>query len=144
MFLHPHVIVSRNEEGVLYKAILHFLEPVGKASPFIYPVLAFLLLLLQAIALTRFQNNQRMMSRTTYFPGMAYLLITSLFPEWNYFSAPLIVNTILLYVLSVLFNTYNQQNAKAAIFNIGLDLALPLFYSSLPSLLLSGYYLPWP
>ena len=133
MFLHPHVIVSRNEEGVLFKAILHFLEPFGKASPSVYPVLAFILLLLQAIALTRFQNNQRMMSRPTYFPGMAYLLITSLFPEWNYFSAPLIVNTILLYVLSVLFNTYNQQNAKAAIFNIGLALGIAtfLFFPSL-------------
>lgn len=133
MFLHPHIIVSRNDDAVFFKAILHFLEDFGKSSPSVYPVLAFILLLLQAIILTRFQNNQRMMSRSSYFPGMAYLLITSLFPEWNYFSAPLIVNTILLYILSGLFNTYNQQNAKAAIFNIGLALGIAtfLFFPSL-------------
>ena len=77
--------------------------------------------------LTRFINTQRMMSRPTYLPGMAYLLITSLFPEWNYFSAPLIVNTILLFVLSGLFKIYNQQNAKGAIFNIGLALGIASF-----------------
>jgi hypothetical protein len=58
---------------------------------------------------------------------MAYLLITSLLPEWNYFSAPLLVNTILLFVLSGLFKTYNQSNAKGAIFNIGLGLGLASF-----------------
>ena len=133
MFLHPHAMNGRKEDGVLYKVILDFLEPVGKSSPAVYPLLAFILLLMQAIILTRFQNNQRMMSRPSYFPGMAYLLITSLFPEWNYFSAPLIVNTILLFVLSGLFNIYNQQKAKGAIFNIGLALGIAsfLFFPSL-------------
>ncbi|MBK8608235.1 MAG: hypothetical protein IPN82_15990 [Chitinophagaceae bacterium] len=69
-----------------------------------------------------------MTNKDTYFPGMAYLLITSLFPEWNYFSAPLIVNTILLFVLSGLFNAYNQQNAKGSIFNIGLALGISTFF----------------
>ena len=133
MFLHPHVMVTRPEDGILFKAILKFLEPTGKSFPSLYPVLAFFLLLLQAIILTRFINNQRMMSKPTNFPGMAYLLITSLFPEWNYFSAPLLVNTILLFVLSGLFNIYNQQNAKGAIFNIGLGLGVAsfLFFPSL-------------
>lgn len=133
MFLHPHVMVVRPEDGILFKAILKFLEPTGRSFPSIYPLLAFFLLMLQAVTLTRFINNQRMMSKPTYFPGMAYLLITSLFPEWNYFSAPLIVNTILLFVLSGLFNIYNQQNAKGAIFNIGLGLGIAsfLFFPSL-------------
>jgi len=72
-------------------------------------------------------NTQRMMNRSTYFPGMAYLLITSLIPEWNFFSAPLIVNTILVFVLSGLFQIYNKQNAKGAIYNIGLSLGISSF-----------------
>ena len=133
MFLHPHVMVSRPEEGILFRAILNFLAPTGKSFPSIYPLLAFFLLMLQAITLTRFINNQRMMSKPTYFPGMAYLLITSLFPEWNYFTAPLLVNTILLFVLTQLFHIYNQQNAKGTIFNIGLALGISsfLFFPSL-------------
>ena len=133
MFLHPHPVAVSKEEGIFFKAILDFLAPVGKSSPSVYPVLAFILLLQQAVTLTRFLNNQRMMNRPTYFPGMAYLLITSLFPEWNYFSSPLIVNSILLFVLSGLFNTYHQQNAKGTIFNIGLALGVAsfLFFPSL-------------
>jgi hypothetical protein len=133
MFLHPHVITSRVEEGILYKAILKFLEPAAQSFPSVYSLLAFFLLLLQAIMLTGFINSQRMINKATYFPGMAYLLITSLFPEWNYFSAPLLVNTILLFVLSQMFVIYNQQNAKGTIYNIGLALGIAsfLFFPSL-------------
>ena len=127
MFLHAHIPVIRDSNGVLYKGLLQLLDPVGRSKLLLYPVLAFALLFLQAIILNRFINTQRMMNKPTYFPGMAYMLITSLLPEWNYFSAPLIVNTILLFVLSGLFKTYNQPNAKGAIFNIGLALGIASF-----------------
>jgi hypothetical protein len=127
IFLHPHIITARTEDGLLFKAILKFLESTGLSYPRLYPFLAFSLLFLQAVILTRFLNNQRMMNRATYLPGMAYMLITSLFPEWNYFSAPLIVNTLLLFILSGLFKIYNQQNAKGTIFNIGVALGIASF-----------------
>ena len=99
MFLHPHIPLAKNSDGVFISKVLQLLTPTG----------------------------QSMMSRPTYFPGMAYMLITSLLPEWNHFSAPLIVNTILLFVLSGLFKIYNQPNAKGAIFNIGLALGVASF-----------------
>ena len=127
MFLYPHIPESRANDGILFKGILDFLAPTGRSTPLIYPLLAFGFLFLQSIMLTRFINTQRMMSRPTYFPGMAYMLITSLLPEWNFFSAPLIVNTILLFVLSRLFSIYGQPNAKGSIFNIGLALGIASF-----------------
>jgi hypothetical protein len=133
MFMHPHVPVNRPADGALFDAILKFFQPAGRSNPLIYSFLAFALLFLQAIVLTRFINSQRMMTRPNYLPGMAYLLITSLLPEWNYFSAPLLINSILLLVLSGLFRIYNQPNAKGTIFNIGLALGIAgfLFVSSL-------------
>lgn len=127
MFLHPHVPVPKTEHGILFQKFLIFLEPAGHSSPVIYSLIAYALLFLQAILLNRFMNTQRMMSRPGFFPGMSYMLITSLLPEWNYFSAPLIINTILLFVLSGLFKIYNQQNVKGAIFNIGLALGIASF-----------------
>jgi len=137
MFLHPHTPASRPGDGALFTSLLNWLMPYGQTSPSVYPVLAFGFLFLQALALTRFINNQRMMSRSSYLPGMAYLLITSLLPEWNYFSAPLIINSILMFVLSALFRTYNQQHAKATLFNIGIALGIAgfLFVSSLTFIL---------
>jgi len=133
LFIHPHVPEQSQAEGVLYQAIVEFLEPAGSKSPIIYSFLSFGLLYLQAVMLTGFINNQRMMNRLNYFPGMAYLLITSLLPEWNYFSAPLLVNSLLLYILAALFRVYNKENAKASIFNIGLALGISgfLFFPSL-------------
>ncbi len=127
VFLHPHVPVVNESDGFLFKEFLKLVEPASRSSLLLFPILAFVLLFGQAIILNRFINNQRMMNKPTYFPGMAYMLITSLLPEWNYFSAPLLVNTILLFVLSALFKIYNQPNAKGAIFNIGLALGIAAF-----------------
>jgi hypothetical protein len=127
LFLHPQAIVSHEGDGELYKAILNFLQPTGQKFPALYPLLSTGLLMLQAITLSRFMNTQKMMAKPTYFPGMAYLLITSLIPEWNLFSAPLLINTILVFVLAGLFRIYNQQNARGAIYNIGLSLGISSF-----------------
>jgi hypothetical protein len=127
MFLYPHAAITKPGDSTLYKVISEFISPFSKTIPVIYPVLAFVLLFVQAIMLTRFMNAQRMISLQGYLPGVAYLLVTSLLPEWNYFSAPLIVNTILLFVLIALFKTYNQQDIRGSVFNIGLALGVVSF-----------------
>ncbi len=126
-FLYPHVPGENTGDGILIDAIVEFMRPYGTPNPIIYPLLAYVFLFLQAAMLTGFMNNQRMMSRPTYFPGMAYMLITSLFPEWNHFSAPLLVNFILVLVLSRLFKIYNQSNALGQVYNIGLLLGVSSF-----------------
>lgn len=137
MFLHIHVPDVEFSEGILFQKILIFLQPTGKTFPALYPLLTFGLLYTQAITLTQFINSRRLTNTSTYLPGMSYMLITSLFPEWNYFSAPLIINTILLLILYWLFKISSQQNAKANIYNIGLVLGVAsfLFFSSLTFIL---------
>ena len=132
MFLYPHPASVHPGDSILYRSIVGFIEPNARNFPALYPILTFGFLFLQAVMLTRFINNQRMMTRPGFLPGMAYLLITSLFPEWNYFSAPLLTNTIFLIVLYALFSIYNTQNAKRTIFNIGflLGIASFLFFPS--------------
>jgi hypothetical protein len=132
VFLHPHMEPVRQTDGIFFKAIYNFLEPGSHHFP-LFQLVTFILLFTQAFTLNRFINSQRMMSHSTYFPGMAYLIVTSLFPEWNYFSAPLLVNSILLFIISGLFSTYSKQNAKGTIFNIGLGLGIATFIF-LPSL----------
>jgi len=131
--MEPHAPIVRPSDGILFEAIINFFAGIAKSSPLFYPVLTFALLFLQAIMITRFINNQRMMTKPNYLAGLSYLLITSLLPEWNYFSAPLLCNTILLFILSGLFNIYNKPNARGTIFNIGLALGIAsfLFISSL-------------
>jgi len=127
MFLHPHITTIQPKDGVLFHSILRFLEPAGKSTPIIYPAFAFMLLFTQAMTLTRLINDYRMMSKTNYLPAMAYLLITSFFAEWNYFSSPLIINSLLIFVLGWLFKIYNHPRAKAIVFNIGLAIGISSF-----------------
>ncbi len=133
MFMEPHAPLVRDSDGLLYEAIISFFAGTAASSPVFYPLLTFAFLFLQAVMINRFVNNQRMMNKPNYLSGMAYMLITSLLPEWNYSSAPLLCNTIFLYILSALFGVYNKANARGNIFNIGLALGIAsfLFISSL-------------
>lgn len=127
MFVHPHIPTTQPKDGILFHSILKFFEPTGKTTPMLYPLLAFVLLFTQAMALTRLINDYRMMNRSNYLPGMAYLLITSFFAEWNYFSAPLLLNSLLIFILGWLFKIYNHPRAKGIVFNIGLAIGISSF-----------------
>ncbi len=127
VFLHPHVPVSQPKDGPLFRAILSLLSDVGKSSSFVSALAAYILIYIQAAGLNKVINDNRMMQRQTFLPGMAYLIVTSLVPEWNYFSAPLFVNTILILVLAGLFRTHNMTQAKGIIFNVGMGIGICSF-----------------
>ena len=127
IFSTPQTPLLKEQDGIFYQAIIRFLNPYSLKFTALYGILAFVFLISQAVLLNRFMNKQRMLSRQNYLPGLSYLLITSLFPEWNQFSAPLLVNTFLLIILNSLFNTYNQPNAKGAVYNNGFALGIASF-----------------
>ena len=127
VFLHPHIPVPEPKDGPLFRGLLQWLEPAGKSGPVLYSFLAYMLLCTQALSVNKVINDNRMIQRQTFLPAMSYLLITSLVPEWNYFSAPLLVNSILVFVLAGLFKTQNMQQAKGIIFNVGLGIGIASF-----------------
>lgn len=117
LFLHPKTIVATDNDGPLYQMLLAAL-PLHNAL--LCAVLSFGLLYVQALLITYLANEYRMMTRQNFLPGMAYLIITSLLPEWNYLSAPLVTATLLIWIFVGLFRLYNVAHAKAQVFNIGL------------------------
>ncbi len=128
MFLHPVVPVSQQTDGFLFKAILFQLSGVGKALPLIYPLIAFLMLFTQAITFNGLVNDQRLMQKANYLTAMGYLLFTSLFTEWNILSAPLIINSLLIWVWLRMSKLQNDQNPKTSLFNIGIAIGLCSFF----------------
>ena len=125
--MHPHMPIVQPKDGILFHGILSFLGPTWHKNPVLYSILAFILLFTQAITLTRHINNYRMMNRSNYLPGVAYMLITSFFAEWNYFSSPLLINTLLIFVLGWLFKIYNHPRGKGIVFNVGLTIGVSSF-----------------
>lgn len=127
-------------DGVLYRWLLDAFSGKNPPPAFLFPAFSTGLLFIQALLLNRLISRHRMMNRQTWLPGMSFLLITSLFPEWNFFSAPLIVNTFLLYILSALFRIYNQPSPGTTIFNTGLALGISVFIF-FPSLFFGAWIL---
>ena len=128
MFLNPAIPEHQKIDGFLYKALLQWLYPFGKGLPAIYELITFLLLYTQAITFNKLVSEQRLFPRSNYLTGMTYLLITSLFREWNVLSSPLIINTLLLWVWARMSNLQNTANVKTTLFNIGIAIGISTFF----------------
>ena len=128
MFLHPKIPQEQLVDGFLYKALLKWLQPIGSGAPVIYPLIAYILLYTQAVSFNKLVNDLRLMQKPNYLTGMSYLLVTSLFTEWNMLSAPLIINTLLIWVWARMSGLYNDTNPKRSLFNIGIAIGLSTFF----------------
>ncbi|MEP6616127.1 MAG: hypothetical protein ABJA57_06085 [Ginsengibacter sp.] len=126
-FLNPHQPVLQPSDGALYKSFVSVIIVAGGVFPVIYPAIAYFMLFTQAAMFNRLVNDRRMIPRPNYLPGMSYLLITSLFTEWSYLSAPLIVNTFLLWIWAKLTNLGTATEPKSILFNLGIITGLSSF-----------------
>jgi Family of unknown function (DUF6427) len=120
LFLHPATPTLHAEDNYLYRVILNGLDSAFHQLPVFYSLLGFLLLYSQAILFNRIFNHYKVLPKTNFLPGMSYILITSLLPDWGHFSAPLLINTILIWVWYRMMELYNSQRPGTTIFNIGI------------------------
>jgi hypothetical protein len=116
LFLYPKPVVVRQTDGHLYQWLIGILPN----DAILYSVISFALLYIQALMLNYLMNEYRMMARQSFLPGMAYIMATSLLPEWNYLSSPLLANTFIIWMFILLFRLYNSSNARPQVYNIGL------------------------
>ncbi|MBW8685532.1 hypothetical protein [Chitinophaga rhizophila] len=127
--LHPSSYLADGNEGLLYDLLVGWMSMVFGKSPFFFTSLAVLILLLQALLVTKIVNHQRLFSRPNYLPAMAYMLFTSLYEGWNLFSPGLLVNLVMLWVISNITLLYTRTSARDVVFNIGFALGVSgLFY----------------
>ena len=113
--------------GILYREVVIFLRSAGKNGGLLFAVITYFFLFTQALQLNSLINKNRMMQRLNFLPATAYLVITSLMPEWNHFSAPLMVNTLVLFIFSELFKISNQFSIKSTVYNIGVAVGISSF-----------------
>jgi len=127
LFLYPKAIKTGPKDEKLYDFIVTLLSKSPDGSGFAASIVCFLLLYAQALMINYLINEQRMTTKQTYLPAMSFLLITSLFPEWNFLSSPLMASFFIVLSFIKLFRLYNVGIASGAIFNIGLLLGTASF-----------------
>jgi hypothetical protein len=119
MFLHPALPVLHPEDNYLYRLIFRGLDSVFHQAAIGYAILSFVILFTQATLFNRICNYDKLLPKPNFLPGMAYILITSLLPDWNHFSAPLLVNSVMIWVYYRMIGLYNSNRPGSSIFNIG-------------------------
>ena len=127
-FLYPVIPVPQPADGFFFRILLMDLNGIGNTLPVIYPLITFLLLFTQAITFNKLANEQRLMQTSNYLTAMSYLLITSLFKEWNILSAPLIINSLLVWVWARMSGLNYNPHPKGTLFNIGLAIGCSTFF----------------
>jgi hypothetical protein len=127
-FLHPAIPTAQKTDGFLFKELIDKLSVTGSHFPMIYPIISYFLIFTQALTFNRLINDQKMMQRPNYLPAMSYLLVTSMFNEWNVLTAPLVINTILIWVWARMSTLYSNNNPKTTLFNIGMMIGISTFF----------------
>lgn len=132
LFLYPRVIRVPQTDGKIYTAFVDAIGISGNGA-LLLSVLALFLLYVQALMVNYIINEYRLTIRQTFLPAMAYMLITSLLPEWSHMSAVLLSNTAIIPMFIALFGLYNMSAGNGRIYNIGLlaGLASYIFFPSL-------------
>lgn len=126
MFLGNTEPVSSSVDGFLYDLITRKIENIT-AFP-AAALLAFFLVLSQALMLNHLVNRYRMMQKSNYLTGMSYLLISSLFTEWYRLSSVMMVSSFLIWALSRLSDINTNPNPRTTIFNIGMLIGISAFF----------------
>lgn len=130
LFLHPVKPMSDQGNNYIYYLLLQLLEPVSANAPIIFSLLAFLLIFTQATLLNRIVNSFKLFPKPNYLVGMSFILTTSLIKEWTSFSAPLLINSLMIWIWYRMVGLYNNNNPKTSIFNVAVLVGLlPLIYS---------------
>ena len=94
-------------------------------------ILAILLLVMQGIMMNAMNMRHRLGETVNLFPGLFYILVASLLPEFLHLSPLLLANTFYLIAFADLFSVYNQPRSAGYLFNIGLWIGLAsLFHFS--------------
>ncbi len=138
LFIHPFTPVLHAEDNYLYRFILNVLNSLFGNAALPYSILSFVILFAQATLLNSICNYHKMLPKANYLPGMCYILVTSLLPDWGHFSAPLLVNSILIWCWYRMVALYNSPSPVSSIFNIGvfLGFATLLYMPAIAFLLL--------
>lgn len=108
--------------GQVFYEWIHWQSPVAQ-------VIAIFLLMVQAFLINFIVHENRLSNENTLLPGVFYVLLSCVFPDFLYLSPVLIGNTFFLFGLSEVMKVYKRNKCADHIFNAGIWVGIAsLFY----------------
>lgn len=125
----PEVLVVR-EDGLLYD----MLQPLTFLPNIVIVVIYQVVLIIAALRSNYVLNDLRMFGRPAFTSAMSYILLASLFIEWNNILPALVIHIVLIWLFNKVARLYNNPHPKTLVFNIGLiagciQLLMPSFFT---------------
>lgn len=87
-----------------------------------------LLIFIQSIMINIMVNNNRITRENSFFPGLFYVFVMTMFPDFNYLSPALMANTFVILALLNVFNSYKKSGNSSEIFNAGIFVGTAMLF----------------
>lgn len=124
ILLHPEPVFVASQSQIVWMKLSAFIQAILGNSSFLITLFAICNVFGQALFLNSIANRHHLFPKANYLPALTYILVTSLFKDWNYLSAALISNWLILAMLSSMLKLYAATDARKQIFNIGCFISL--------------------
>ena len=112
----------------LFNYIIRGLSYIFGREGFAYTMLAIILLFIQSLYLKSIATRHKLFPRYTYIPAFVYLLLTSIYPSYNYFNETIIINWLLLGAVDYMFSFTQTSQPRKLIFNASLLLSMAALF----------------
>jgi hypothetical protein len=123
-FLSPPQPVTATTFGIAYDFLAGFINFSGTINVLV----AFVLLLLQAIVFNAVLVENPLFSKSVFLPALIYVILMSHNPANLILHPALIANFFLIFSLKNLYNTYEKKEALREAFNASFWVALASFF----------------
>ncbi len=132
MLLHPQLAPAYPPD-FFFNFITYLLNAVFHKNAAAFTFFTVLLIFLQAIYFNFICNRRKLFTRSTYIPAFAYLLLSSVYAGWNFFTPALLINWCVLGAFDIILTLSQSNHPRKHIFNAGFLLAMPalLHFSAL-------------
>jgi hypothetical protein len=112
----------------IYNYIIRFLYMMFRHGKFAYTMLAIVILFAQALYFKSISVRHKLFPRYTYIPAFVYLLLTSIYPQFNYFNETLLINWFLLGAVDFMFSFTQTNHPRKLIFNASFLLSMAALF----------------
>ncbi len=126
--IHP-VAVNAESGHIAYVAVLKIIKLITLGSNFALTLFNIIMLFIQALYLNSITVKHKLFYKPTYIPAYTYILLTSLFPPFNYFSEMVLLNWLFIYALDILMGLHQTSQPRKQIFNLAFALSLATVFN---------------
>ncbi len=127
VLLHP-VMPTPVEGHFMFNYILRALYFLFRHGAFAYTMLAIVIIFIQALYLKSIATRHKLFPRYTYIPAFVFLLLTSIYPPFNFFNETLLINWLLLGAVDIMFDFTQTSQPRKLIFNASFLLSMAAMF----------------